>query len=148
MATFFMKLGFVDNVIKNYGFYNLLIDDKTVGVNIDLGINYYRGVAVSCIEKLEVAIDGEKIDPGLMLFCINGKKFAVDKLPQLFEEFWGVKKTAHLQIFNHGLEAGAHDIEVTMQFRNPYMKFAPGVYGGVDSSCKKTLQLQEGRQLC
>jgi hypothetical protein len=143
-----MKLGFVDQVIREEGFYNLTLNGRTVGVNIDLGLNYYRGLAVSCIEKLEVAIDGQVIAPELMLFNLEGKKWSVDKLPLLFEEYWGIKKTAHLQIFNNGLTEGEHEVKVTLQLRNPYMKFAPLTYGGVDSSCSKRIVLKEVRELC
>lgn len=148
MATFFMKLGFVDQVIREDGFYNLTLDGRPVGVNLELGLNYYRGLAVSCIEKLEVSIDGQAVEPQLMLFCINGKKVPVDRLPQLFEEYWGIKRTANLQIFQGGLAGGEHELEVTLQLRNPYMKFAPLTYGGVDSSGKKRVTLKEARELC
>lgn len=148
MATFFMKLGFTERVIQEEGFYNVLLNGEKVGVNIDLCINYYRGLPVSCIQELQVKIDGEEIPQYLMLFSLNEKKFPADRLPQLFEEYWGIKEIAHLLIFNSGIEDGEHEVEVTLHFRNPYMQFAPGVYGAIDSSGKKVMKLKEARELC
>ena len=148
MATQFMKLGYDDNVIKEEKFYNLKLNGKTVGVNLGLGLNYYRGLHLSCIQKLQVVIDGEEVAPHLMMLALNGKKFPVDRLPDLFEEYWGIKKTADLLIFNNGLEDGEHEVEVTLHLRNPYMQFAPGIYGAIDSSCTKKISLKEEKTLC
>ena len=148
MSTFFMKLGFTDRVLPEDGFYNVLLNDNKVGVNIDLNINYYRGLALSCIEKLEVKIDGKEIPSGLMLMMINGKKIPVDRLPDLYEEYWGIKETAHLVIFNCGVSEGEHEVDVTLYFRNPYMQFGPQSYGSIDSSCKKIMTVKEARALC
>lgn len=148
MATFFMKLGFTDRVLQDEGFHNILLNGKKVGVNLDININYYRGLALSCVQKLEVKIDGQEIPQHLMVFELNEKKFPVDRLPELFEEYWGIKETAHLMIFNNGLEDGEHEVELTLHFRNPYMQFGPGMYGAIDSSSKKIMVLKEARELC
>lgn len=143
MSTQYMKLGFVDQVIKDDGFYNIKINGRTVGVNIDLGFNYYRGISLSCIETFKVFIDGKEVPEDLMLFWLNGKGFRIGQLKDLYAEFWGIKQRAHVQIFNGGLSTGEHTIEVQMYLRCAYMQFAPGVYGMIDSSCKKTLNLKE-----
>lgn len=148
MATQFMKLGFDDNVIKEEEFYNLKLNGKTVGVNIGLGLNYYRGLHLSCVQNLLVTIDGEEVAPHLMMLALNGKKFPIDRVAYLFEEYWGIKETANLLIFNNGLDDKEHEVEVTLHLRNPYMQFAPGIYGAIDSSCKKRLSLREARTLC
>ncbi len=148
MATFFMKLGFTERVLADEGFHNILLNGEKVGVNLDININYYRGLALSCIQKLKVKIDGKEIPQNLMVFALNEKKFPVDRLPELFEEYWGIKETAHLMIFNGGLEDGEHEVDLTLHLRNPYMQFGPGMYGAIDSSSKKTMMLKEAEELC
>lgn len=148
MATKFMKLGFEDNVIKEDEFYNLELNGEIVGVNIGLGLNYYRGMHLSCVQNLQIMIDGQEVALHLMLLELKGKKFPIDRLPSLFEEYWGIKETASLLIFNSGLEERKHEVEVILHLRNPYMQFAPGIYGAVDSSCKKVINMKEARALC
>lgn len=56
-----MKLGFEKRVLRSDGFYNLLLNGKQVGFNLDLRINYYRGLPLSSVQKIEVKVDGETI---------------------------------------------------------------------------------------
>lgn len=147
MATQFMKLGFENRVLREDGFYNILLNGKQVGFNLDLRINYYRGLPLSSVQKIEVTVDGEKIPEHLMLFELNGKKFNISQLPDLYAEYWGVKTPAHLRIFNYGLKAGEHDVAVRIEYKSPYMSFAPGVYGMIDGSGSKRMTVGEGREL-
>jgi sugar phosphate isomerase/epimerase len=139
-----MKLGFTDQVVRDA--YNIAIGDQTVGVAIDVAINYYRGMPASAVEKLEVAIDGETVPQHLILFNLNGKNVPLDRVPGLFEEYWGIKEAARLLIFNGGLSEGQHRIDVTLELRNVYMRFGPGLYGGVDSSGSKTVTIGPARE--
>ncbi|MDR2381789.1 MAG: sugar phosphate isomerase/epimerase [Bifidobacteriaceae bacterium] len=145
MSTFFMKLGFTDYVIRDVQ--NLSIGGTVVGFDVDLGINYYRGLQVSAIETLQVAVDGQLVDPKTMLFGINDKLVPLDRVPALFEEYWGIKQVAHLHVFNGGLAPGEHLIDVTLQFRNVYMRFGPGLYGGIEGSASKTVTIGGAREL-
>jgi hypothetical protein len=144
MSVKYMKLGFEDLVIDENNFYNLKINNKVVGFNLDLRLNYYRGLPVSCLEKLSVTVDGQVIPQHLMLFCINGKKFSMEQIPQLFAEYWGINTIAQLYVYNNGLEEGEHQVDIEMILRCPYMQFAPRIYGMIDSSCSKTMVLKEG----
>jgi sugar phosphate isomerase/epimerase len=144
MPTFFMKLGFDGHVIQ--GADNLLIHGRPAGVTVDLGINYYRGLPASAIEKLELAIDGEPVDPSIILFGLHDKLVPFDLVPLLFDEFWGAKDTARLHIFNGGLTPGAHQLDVTLHLRNVSMQFGPGQYGFIDSSASGTVTVGQGRE--
>lgn len=147
MPTQFMKLGYEDRVIREDGFYNILLNGEQVGFNLDLRVNYYRGLPVSSIQKLELYIDGEKIPEYLMQFVIHEKTFLMDQLPELYSEFWGIKTPAHLRVFNNGLLPGQHDVKVRLEFKSPYMEFAPGVHGMIDGSEEKSMIIGEGREL-
>jgi Domain of unknown function (DUF6379) len=141
MPTVFIKLGFDQKVLCEKRFRNILLNEKQVGFNLGINLNYYRGLHVSCIEKLEVKVNGEVIPEQLYLFCINGKKFSISQLKDLYAEFWGIRDTANLEIYNNGLSEGEHDVELTLHFRSPYMKFAPRFYGTIDSSSRKRMTL-------
>lgn len=147
MATQFMKLGFTDRVIRQDGFYNLLLNGQQVGFNLDLRINYYRGLPLSSVQKIEITVDGEKIPEYLMLAELNGKQFTVSQMPEMYMEYWGSKTPMHMRVFNYGLSQGEHDVAVRIEYKNPYMQFAPGIYGMIDGSAKKRMIIGEGREL-
>jgi hypothetical protein len=135
MPTKFIKLGFDNRVLCEKSFKNILLNDVAQGFNLGVNLNYYRGLHVSCIEELELKIDGEVIPEHLILFCINGKKFSINQLKDLYAEFWGLK------VYNGGLQEGEHDVDLTLHIRSPYMQFAPRIYGQIDSSASKRMTL-------
>lgn len=141
MAVKFLKLGFDKRVLRQESFKNLYLNDNKVGFNLGVRLNYYRGQHLSTIERLEVKVDGELIPQDLVLFCINDKKFTIPQLKDLFAEFWAFRKTANLEIYNGGLSEGEHDIELILELRIPYMKFAPRTYGSLNSTVHQTMVL-------
>lgn len=141
MPVKFLKLGFDDRVLRRESFRNLYLNGNKVGFNLGIRLNYYRGQHVSTIEHLDLKVDGQPITPHLILFGINGKKFMLSQLPQLFAEFWPLRTTANLEVYNGGLSEGEHEVELTLHLRIPYMKFAPRTYGSLDSSAQQTLLL-------
>ncbi|WP_160719261.1 C-glycoside deglycosidase beta subunit domain-containing protein [Bacillus sp. USDA818B3_A] len=146
MPTVFIKLAFNDKVLCEKSFHNIYLNGVPVGFNLGINLNYYRGLHVSCIEKIEVKVDGEILPEQLYLFFINGKKFSINQLKDLYAEFWGIKQTANLEIYNNGLPEGEHEIELTLHFRSPYMKFAPRIYGTIDSSSWKKMTLISNKE--
>lgn len=143
MPTKFIKLGFDKKVLCEKSFKNILINDVTQGFNVGVNLNYYRGLHVSCIEELELKIDGEPIPEHLILFCINGKKFSINQLKDLYAEFWALKDTVNIEVYNGGLQDGEHDVYLTLHIRSPYMQFAPRIYGQIDSSASKRMTLMK-----
>lgn len=141
MPVKFLKLGFDDRVLRRESFRNIYLNGNKVGFNLGIRLNYYRGQHVSTIEHLALNVDGQAIPPHLMLFVINGKKFTPSQLPDLYAEFWSLRTTAYLEVYNGGLSEGEHDIELTLHLRIPYMKFAPRTYGSLDSSARQKMVL-------
>lgn len=143
MPTRLMKLGFEDRVLSQEHFRNIVLNEKQVGCSIGVYLNYYRGLPVSCIEKLELTIDGEIVPEQLICVAIRDKKFSVSQLKYLFSEFWGTRTRIDLEVYNGGLAHGRHDVGLTLELRSPYMRFAPRIYGALDSSSTKTMTLNE-----
>lgn len=141
MPVKFLKLGFDERVLQKKDFKNIYLNDSKVGFRLGIRLNYYRGQHVSTVENLQLRVNGEAIPNHLILFCINGKKFTLSQLPDLYAEFWSLRSTAYLEVYNGGLPEGEHDIELTLHLRIPYMKFAPRVYGSLDSSVHQKMSL-------
>jgi len=142
MPTKYLVLGYDDYVICDDSFRLIKRGEKLQSVMLDIRLNYYRGLHLSNMTEFELKIDGEVVPETSIIFQLNGKEFAISQLPQLFAEFWGIKQRATLKLFTGPMAEGKHDIELTMRFRSPYMRFAPGVYATIDSSARKTLSLR------
>jgi len=144
--TIFMVLKYDDRVICEDSLRNTKIKDYIDGFSLDIRINYYRGLQVSCISEISLVVDGEKISDENICFAINGKSFSLSELPYLFAEFWNIHDRATLYVEKEGgLEEGEHDIQLTLHFRSPYMQIAPRTYATIDSSASKTVCLQPGQ---
>ena len=60
MPTKFMKLGFDEKVLR-------ALANDTDGYVLDVGFNYYRGTPISAVERLELTVDGERVDDAVGL---------------------------------------------------------------------------------
>ncbi len=147
MPTKFIKCGFEDRVIREEGFYKLLLNGKSAGFNLDVRINYYRGLPLSSVQKLELKVDKKRIPENQILAELHGKMFPVRQLKELYAEYSGIKTPMHLRVYDYDLEPGEHEVELTLIYKSPYMAFAPGEYGMIDGSASKRLDLGEGREI-
>jgi len=141
MPTLFMKLVHEDKVLRPQALRVLRLGEETVGYSLDIGLNYYRGLPLSAVEKLELSVDGQAVPEHLMLFEFNEKLFQIDHLAQAWTEFWSIKKDLRLKVFNGGLAQGEHEVALRLELRNVSMRFGPGVYGMIDGSATRTLTL-------
>ena len=143
MPTLFMKLPHEDKVLRTDALRELTLNEEVIGFTLDVGLNYYRGLPLSAVEKLEISVDGEPVPAHLMLVELNEKLFMPEQLALAWTEFWGIKRDLHVKVFNGGLADGEHEVAVRLDLRNVYMQFGPGAYGMVDGSATRTLTLQK-----
>lgn len=138
-----MRLGYEEKILRPDALRALVLETGPVGFTLDVGLNYYRGQPLSAIETFELVVDGERIPAELMLFEYNDKVFTPNQIPLAFTEFWSVKKDLRVSVYNGGLASGTHAVELTLHLRNVSMRFAPGVWGMIDGSISRKLQLVE-----
>lgn len=143
MPTLFMKLPHEDKVLRPDALKELTLAGETVGFTLDIGLNYYRGLPLSAVEKLELTVDGEAVPAHRMLFEFNEKLFQPEHLALAWTEFWGIKRDLRVRVFNGGLAAGEHEVALHLELRNVSMQFGPGTYGMIDGSAVRTLVLQK-----
>jgi hypothetical protein len=145
--AFGMRLVFVE-IIQSGSLKNTYVNGRKNGFEFDVRLAYYRGLYLSCIDKFEVVVDGEKIDSNDITFCLNDKEFSVYQLPHLISEFWTILTPANIKVRKPGgLPAGEHEIELTLILRSPYMPLPGGKgdhkYVPIDSCDKKILSIAE-----
>ncbi len=142
MPTKYMILGYGDHVLCDDSLRLVRHGAKHQSLMLDVRLNYYRGLHLSCISEFELRLDGRVVPSGNVILSLHGKEFAIDELSDQYTEFWGVKDRATLECFLGPVAEGGHDVDLTLRFRSPYMKFAPGVYATIDGSARKTMVLR------
>ncbi|MGC5168193.1 C-glycoside deglycosidase beta subunit domain-containing protein [Luteimicrobium sp. DT211] len=143
MPTSYMKLAYEDKVLRPGALTEIRLETGPVGFTLDVGLNYYRGLPLSAVERFELTVDGERVPDHQLLFELNDKLMPLSQLALAFTEFWSVKKDLRVHVYQGGLQAGDHDVALTMVLRCVYMQLAPGVWGQVDNSASRTLTLSE-----
>ncbi|OGO26001.1 MAG: hypothetical protein A2136_08710 [Chloroflexi bacterium RBG_16_54_11] len=95
-----------------------------------LRLLWYRSLPVSCIEYIQLRLDDQAVDPGVLRFGVNGRQYQLDELVDLVEEFWFIQDAAILSINQPGrLTAGStHKIELDLALRFPYIPIGPGKF--------------------
>lgn len=136
-----MKLPYEDRVLRPDSLRSLELADGANGFTLDVRMNYYRGQPVSAIEKLELVVDGELIPEQLILVEINDKLLPMNQVALAFTEHWSVKGVMRLNVFGDGLAPGKHQVDLTLHLRNVSMMFGPGMFGMIDSSSSRELEL-------
>ncbi len=77
---------------------NEIVNGVTTGYEFEIRYPSYRGCYVSNIEELKFEIDGKELDNTYVYFCLNGKEFTMEELPELFREYWYVMKPARIRV--------------------------------------------------
>lgn len=142
MATSYLKLPYVDSVLRPGSLRAVRLDKGPVGFSLDVGLNYYRGLPLSAIERFELAVDGESVPDHLLLFEHDRTLLPLGQLAGAFTSFWSLKKPLRVLVYNGGLASGEHEVDLTLILRSVYMQFAPGVWGMIDGSAARTLTLE------
>ncbi len=112
-----------------------LIEDNSLrvsaeGYEVQVRLLWYRSLPLSCIEKVQLALDGQPVDPNLVRFGVNDRQFRLDELDDLVDDFWFVQDSAHLSVFQPGMVARGelHTIDVELTLRFPYIPIGPGKF--------------------
>ena len=141
MPTSYMKLPYVETVLRPDSLQPIVLAAGPVGYSIDIRLNYYRGLPLSAVEHFALALDGETVPQDLILLEYNRNLYRPRDLSLAFNEFWALKKPLRALVYQGGLEPGEHQVELTLILRSVYMQFGPGRWGMIDGSAKRTLLL-------
>lgn len=137
----FNKILIGDQKIRPYK-----VDDVTLGYEFRIRYPSYRGTFLSCIEKLDVYMDGKKVDPSQMYFKLNGKEYTMDQIRDQYKSYWYVLDFATITVIcDKEPDAGMHDLTIDMYHRIPYAGYDGG-YVCLPSKVTKTLEYEGGRK--
>jgi len=91
---------------------------------------WYRSLPLSCIERLQLKLDGQTVDLEVVRLGINGHEYRLDELADKVEEFWFIQDSASLYINQPGkvVHGSQHNIELELAVRAPYIPIGPGKF--------------------
>jgi hypothetical protein len=92
------------------------------GFSFDLRMPWYRALPLSCLEGLEVRIDGELVPSDRLRLSLGGRTYGLSELPPLHDEWWYVADPARVRAPKAGgLARGDHELDVMIALRIPYI---------------------------
>lgn len=115
MASAFSKDVIIEGSIQNHS-----INGIFAWYQFDILLPAYRGSHLSCIESFELKKNGEVVDRSTIRFRLNGKRFLLDQLPDLYQEYWFIRDHARIEVLATGPLAGGDRLQLEFTFRIPY----------------------------
>jgi hypothetical protein len=113
---------------------NVIEDDSLratdSGFEIKLRFKWYRSLPLSCLQDLQLSVDGQPIDPDAIRFGINGHVYRLAELADKVEEFWFILDSAIVSVDRpRTVKPGeSHQIGVAFGMRAPYIAIGPGKF--------------------
>jgi hypothetical protein len=105
--------------------------DGAPGGVVEVRMPYYRGLALSMVEAVDLVVDGHPVPADRTTFTVHGNTYTFDQLPQTTEDRWEMGERAQLGFAtDEPLAPGEHDVTVVVRLRISYMP-VPG--GGRDT---------------
>jgi hypothetical protein len=95
--------------------------DGQVLASLKLRLPWYRALPISCIDGLDIAIDGAPVDPAQISIGLGDGYHSLAEAQSLDNTWWFVLDTAEMRISDAlGLEAGDHTVGISLGLRIPY----------------------------
>lgn len=87
---------------------------------------YYRGLGLSMVEDIQIAVDGEAVPREAVRFHVRGKTYTLDQMETVYDDRWNFGEKAKIIAMKPGgLPAGEHTIEFAVRMRVSYLPFVP-----------------------
>ena len=91
---------------------------------------YYRGLALSMVEAVDLVLDGTPVPAARTDFTVHGNTYTFDRMPGVVDDRWEMGERALLAFETDApLTPGEHEVAVAVRLRISYMP-VPG--GGRD----------------
>jgi Domain of unknown function (DUF6379) len=92
------------------------------GVALEIHSHWYRALPLTSLAVVDLAIDGERVDPEQLEVEANGKTFRFDELEERYDEWWFTTDAVTLRIPRQGVAPGTrHQVELDLGLLIPYL---------------------------
>ena len=87
---------------------------------------YYRGLGLSMVEDIQIAVDGDAIPREDVRFSVRGKTYTLDQMETVYDDRWNFGEKAKIIAMKPGgLAPGKHKVEFGVRMRVSYLPFVP-----------------------
>ena len=99
-----------------------VVQNGVQGFLVRVRLTSYRSLPLSCIEKIELSVDGVPVNPDDITFILNGYRHKLDELAHMSHIWWFILDYADLFVASKTpLPAGEHLVEGTLVTVEPYV---------------------------
>ena len=114
---------FDNNVFKDGTCANVVEDGKIIGYQMETNITYYRGIPMSMIEYIRVAVDGVQVDPAQIRISVDQEDwFTLKEADTVTSYKWEYGEPLYVRVLQEGgLSKGAHKVKLTVATRTAYI---------------------------
>jgi hypothetical protein len=110
---------------------NILVEDSLraspTGFEVQVLLNWYRSLPLSCVQTLELTVNGQAVPRAQIRFVINGRDRSLDELQDLTDEDWFVQDRATLRVQRSPAVKPGEPLDVALKLgsRIPYIVTGP-----------------------
>jgi len=98
------------------------VHDGKHGFLLKVRLTSYRSLPLSCIENIELKIDGKEVKQEQITFILNGYGHKVGELAKLSHNWWFILDTADVFVeWHEPLPAGEHLVDGLLVTVEPYV---------------------------
>lgn len=109
-------------IIEPESLFNIYANGHVVGYKFLINQNRYRNVPLSCIEKIVLTVDGEKVEPKYIHFCLGHKKLLPHEVSDAYTDYWAFQDQVTIEVDKlGGLSDGEHEINLYMLGKSAYI---------------------------
>lgn len=112
------------------------------GFETDLRLPWYRALPLSCVERMDVSVDGRPVPPDNVTISLGPDgPFLLEELADLTDTFWYVLDSARLHVTSPAAtEPGSHEIDLGFGLYIPYLPVNGAPLRNLDS-CNAILEV-------
>lgn len=114
---------FDNNVFKENTCVNVEEDGKVIGFEMQTNITYYRGIPMSMIEYIKVAVDGEEVPTEDIRISLEKEDWFTLKEAETVTTYkWEYGEPLYVRVMKEGgLSKGTHRVKLTVATRTAYI---------------------------
>jgi hypothetical protein len=95
--------------------------DEPCALAVEIRLNWYRALPLSCIEDIALTVDGEPVERERLSLRLRGDEIPVARLGEHADRWWNVLDAPELVARGDvAVAAGEHDVELAITVRIPY----------------------------
>jgi hypothetical protein len=95
------------------------------GLDVAIYTHWYRALPLPSLAKVDLTVDGERIDPDLLSVTVNGQRYPFAALADAGDEYWFTTDPAVLHVPVDTEPGRTHRVQLLLGLSIPYILTGP-----------------------